>query len=376
MSTPGMTDPATTPDTETNPFMGVLITVVMIFCLLLLVEGGVRLRQWWMYGAFTHQEKMTEFKPELGIDLPVAGFASRTIQINALGLRGPELTLPKPNGTLRLAFIGGSSTFCTEVSSNDAVWPHLVWERLQKQTPQRHMDYINAGVTAYSTKQSLIHLQKIVAPLQPDLIVILHGSNDMTLETRALAEKQGLTSKPFTHSWISNHSLFWFLVEKNLQIRSVQANKERLTSFPTDFGLPFEENLTHLIREAQKVSRLVAVSTTSQQIRKEHTSETNKRAAASSQYYMPFLSPEALLDAFDRYNAVIRRVARKTGALLLDIESRIPGDPEHFVDAVHFTDTGNRVMAEQVTTGILSSTRWQELVTNGTPNPPKGKRTP
>jgi hypothetical protein len=78
-------------------------------------------------------------------------------------------------------------------------------------------------------------------------------------------------------------------------------------------------------------------------------------AAASALYYMPFMTPRGLVDAYERYNQVIREVTRETGALLIDGETDIPGDPQHFTDSVHFTDAGSRAMATRISGALARS---------------------
>ena len=61
-------------------------------------------------------------------------------------------------------------------------------------------------------------------PLQPDIIVIYHATNDMSGELRELAVKQGLLAEgEFQEfSWPGRYSLLWNLVEKNLRIMAAQ----------------------------------------------------------------------------------------------------------------------------------------------------------
>ena len=114
------------------------------------------------------------------------------IEINSLGFRGPEIAVPKPAGVLRIAFLGASTTFCAEVCSDRAAWPHLVIENLKTVSPGQSFDYINAGVPGYLASTSMQNLVHRVAPLEPDIIVIYHATNDLAAETRKLAIEQGL----------------------------------------------------------------------------------------------------------------------------------------------------------------------------------------
>lgn len=59
------------------------------------------------------------------------------------------------------------------------------------------------------------------------------------------------------------------------------------------------------------------------------------------------LSIKGLLDAYEAYNAAIRDAAGATGAVLIDGDTDIPGDAEHFVDTMHFTDAGSEAMARR-----------------------------
>ena len=77
---------------------------------------------------------------------------------------------------------------------------------------------------------------------------------------------------------------------------------------------------------------------------------------------MPFLDVEGLLDGYAEYNRVIREVAWATGAILIEGEDTIPGDPEHFADSVHFRDPGLALQARRVLAGLLAAPAFQDLV--------------
>ncbi|MBF0107876.1 MAG: SGNH/GDSL hydrolase family protein [Magnetococcales bacterium] len=344
---------------------GLLYLGITLFSLLL-VEGVVRVRQWWLYGASETLEKAYHDDRKTGLRLPVANYESRTTRINSLGFRGPEIAVPKPTNTLRLAFLGGSTTYCAEASGNDKVWPHLVWKRLQEAHPHVRMDYVNAGVPGIAVPVSLKDLRLRLAGLQPDLFVIYHASNDMSWEARQLAIAAGLYRKEEETDFLGKYSLFWFLMEKNFRLlriqREMQDKQRHLDRLPETFGAEFGGNLVALVREAQHLGGMVALVTWSQQMRRGHDDRENLKAAASSLYYMPFMTPDLLLQGFEMYNRVIAETAKTTGSLLIGGEDRIPGDAQHFNDAIHFTDAGNVAMADRVAGALLASRELQELL--------------
>ena len=74
-----------------------------------------------------------------------------------------------------------------------------------------------------------------------------------------------------------------------------------------------------------------------------------------------------LLFGYARYNDVIRDVAREQRALLIDGENEIPGDAAQFVDSVHFTDAGSRLMAERVVKALSDDPAIAGLVASRRP---------
>ncbi len=341
--------------------------MVAVIVMLGLAEGATRLRQWIKYGHFGHLNAVHTVDPETRLRVPAANARTGTIQINALGFRGPELALPKPPGRIRIAFLGASTTFCAEVSSNDLTWPDLVTQRVQSEFGTTTFDYVNAAVPGYTVSSSLRNLQERVARLQPDVVVVYHATNDLSVETRALATQQGLFRKASQQrSWMAKHSLLWDLLEKNVRIMTLQQqakhNQGRLDFSPAQVGHDFRTNLTALVREAASTAKLVAVATFSHRIRTEQSPEERLQAAASALYYMPFMTPDGLIAAFQRYNDIIREVARESEALLIDGETDIPADAVHFNDTVHFTDSGSRAMARRVSEALLQAPQFRKLV--------------
>jgi lysophospholipase L1-like esterase len=348
--------------------LSTLLVLLVVVLMLTLAEGTVRVRQWVKYGHFSHLDDIYAMDQETGLRVPRSGASTGTIHINSLGFRGPPVSQLKTAGQLRLAFLGASTTFCAEVSSDELTWPHLVSETINNNASGVTVDYVNGAVPGYTVQSSLMNLRERITPLEPDVIIIYHATNDLSRETRSLAEKQGIyrAGTADEMSWLAEHSLLWFLVEKNLRLRSLREKttdmKQRLEFSPSQLGSQFEADLKELVTEAKKVSSMVALVTFSHRIRAGQTPEQQLEAAGSALYYMPFMSPPALIDSFARYNEIITEVARETGVLLIDGEELIPGDGEHFNDTVHFKDAGSRAMARRVSEALLRLPALQELL--------------
>lgn len=364
--------PMDTPHSQLSPrkktIMGIVLVVFVMMVMMGMAEGFVRIRQYLRYGFTGTVQDIYQMDPVLKIRVPIPNLKQKTIQINSLGFRSPELEMPKPPATIRLAFLGGSTTFCAEVSSNAMTWPHLVWQQLQTTYPDAHFDYVNASASGYLVHQSQARLTHHVKPLAPDIIVIYHATNDLARNTNRLARAKNIIPPDLTisHSWLSRYSVLWLLVEKNLQIwqrqQQAKAPVPKLTFTPEEITPTFQTELTSLIRESQQIASVVAVVTFTTKLRREQTPDEQLHAANTFLYYMPYMSIEGLLQGFEAYNRVIRDVAQETGAILIEGEYSIPGDDVHFNDSMHFNDPGSVLMAKRVSDGLVQSEALHTLI--------------
>lgn len=350
------------------------IIVILVGCLvgLLLLEGAVRLRQWAKYGSMRTVEDTFAFDPSTGLRVPVANRTIGNIRINSLGFRSPELEVRKPSGVVRLAFLGGSTTYCAEVSGNEMTWPHLVWQSLNAALPESKFDYVNAGVPGYGIEKILRSLQIRVRTLAPDVIVIYEATNDLSSDSRELAIQQRLvhSGSAFGETWPSKYSLMWFLLEKNLAIWRRQAAAHepvgKLAYDPRELSRGFERRLTDLVRAGKEMAPVVALASFSPRLRRGDPRDTQRESAITALYYMPYMTIDGLISGYEEYNRVIREVAAHTGALYIGDEDRIPPDRAHYTDSVHFTDAGSRAMAVRVTEALLRAPAFRSLVARET----------
>jgi GDSL-like lipase/acylhydrolase family protein len=89
--------------------------------------------------------------------------------INARGYRGPELHAWKPKGVLRVALLGDAVTFGSGVRWEETYARQLVRELAERGRPA---EVIDAGVAGYTVEQGLGRYGELVAPLNPDVVVL------------------------------------------------------------------------------------------------------------------------------------------------------------------------------------------------------------
>jgi len=328
------------------------------------VEGAVRLRQWLRHGTSGGTVYDLTRDPATDLMLPTPGQRVGPIGVNSLGFRGPEFEVPKPEGTVRVAFLGGSTTFCAEVSSDDHTWPSLVTERLRAEAERVAVDHVNAGAPGFSTKHSIVNLRERVAGLDPDVIVIYHATNDLNLDSMRAAEEEGVFDGDAERtSWLGERSVAWYLVEKNIRVRlRARAEDAALATPVTELSGAFEARLDELLAEAKRAADVVALCTFQIRARRGQSEDELRRAVRTSLYYMPYMDPETLLDGFDEYNRVLREAAVRHGVLLVETDGAVPGDDEHFVDSVHLSDRGAAALAARVAAALLESDAVRALL--------------
>lgn len=98
------------------------------------------------------------------------------VEVNALGLRGPDLPDSFPAGGVRVLALGDSMVAAFEVP-----WPSTFTAVLQDQLERslgRPVQVINAGVRGYGTDQSLLYYRQRGRELRPDLVVFFYSGND------------------------------------------------------------------------------------------------------------------------------------------------------------------------------------------------------
>ena len=110
----------------------------------------------------------------------VAGTGSQMpveLRTNSLGLRGPEISIPKPAGTLRVLCLGDETVLGTAVDEPQT-FCRLIQDRLQTRTKQR-IEVINAGVPDFCPLLSYLHFRHRLLTLEPDVIIAHFDMTDV-----------------------------------------------------------------------------------------------------------------------------------------------------------------------------------------------------
>jgi lysophospholipase L1-like esterase len=97
---------------------------------------------------------------------------------NAMAFRGPAVSLPKPPGTFRIVLLGESSTHGWGVNDDETIDAYMR-QVLAERYPARRFEVVNLAFDGYDAYQQYERLRSDGEPLDPDLLIVNAGINDV-----------------------------------------------------------------------------------------------------------------------------------------------------------------------------------------------------
>lgn len=102
---------------------------------------------------------------------------------NELGYRGPEIAIPKPQGTFRIVSVGGSTTYSTGTTAEES-YPAFLQSILRDDYGYNNVEVINAGVSGYTSWEILSSFAFRILELEPDMLIYYGAVNDLVVRER------------------------------------------------------------------------------------------------------------------------------------------------------------------------------------------------
>ena len=268
---------------------------------------------------------------------------------------GRDVIVPKPKNTYRINCIGASTT--GNYIDQDGVsysYP-LELEKLLKQSVSKKIEVNNFGQGGYNSADLLIRFALQVIETKPDMIVIYHGYNDISSyltpnfepdyyhSKKNLAEnywKFGLAAKiPIVPLNFLN-----FLLERwtpasagNSLLKNVSKGEIDLSIDPTEGLRTYKRNLKHIIDLCARNEICVVLSTYC------HFLYTDIEEEPIHQLYAKIVCEE---------NIIMKELADENRLPLVDNASLVPPDEKYYVDSVHFTPEGMKLVAKNIANDI------------------------
>lgn len=281
----------------------------------------------------------------------------RRAGFNRLGYRSPERAREKPAGTKRIVTAGGSTTFDLLSPSNEQSWPWRLEETLRERDP--NVEVWNAGFPGWTSLENLVSLASRDVDLQPDVVVLYQGINDLQ---PAAADSSDATYEQ-SHYPLHRRALGLDAEPPGLLERSLVL--ERLRGLRTDGAGPprssqprlpdrarasFERNVRSFVAVATAHGAQVLLVTQPLRIRRDH-------AQADREYvesWIPNISADDAVAWLAELNDVLRRLASGGGVALADAAREVDWQDGDFADPMHYTRPGADKLRAYLAGSILA----------------------
>ena len=291
---------------------------------------------------------------------------------NNLGFRGDELVSPKPADELRVFLIGGSTTECVIIDDDDSL-DAVIQRTLQERVPDHtQVRVYNAGVSGDGSDDHVAILTQRIVHLQPDIIVVFAGINDLLAAIHGHDYLHLATQTRPPWLLLATQSQLGRLAFYSLKLRQpvlesardkpivtayqygVKRQKAaRAASGPPVFDTRgYVNNLRTLAGVA--AGHGVALIFVTQQT----TWNSDVDSTAKDWHWMLNVdnvryAEDDMHQAMEQVNDSMRETANSMDVPIYDLARSMPKSTEFFYDDVHFNTNGARVAGTQLAALIL-----------------------
>jgi len=282
-----------------------------------------------------------------------------TIEVNQHGFRGREFDRKPRNDLTRIVCLGGSSTLCIECDE-ESTYPRLVEKKLQAAAPNLQVEVINAGLANAGLAQVEAVLTAEILPLQPALILINSGVNNIKLED----DRQAQSWSSFkvwggsVANWLYRQFHFARLTK---EILYQKANRSSQRAFGIQQLADYQQRMLRIIDAAHRAA--VSVVLVKQPIflpQLPIPQDTVAMRRIEQAKHDGSATQDELRWWFQsRIHGINAAIAGQEQTPLVDAISAIyDGGEANFFNFCHLTPQGNEILAKQASAVILAAQGW------------------
>lgn len=275
--------------------------------------------------------------------------------INEKGYRGSNFSIEKPRGVIRIIFYGSSTTFGMGPETG-IDWPHRVEEILNSKN--LNVEIINAGVPDHASFDSLGRFLTEGHLFAPDIVVFNHAWNDIkyfhtnTPLLRLLKPRDPNTDPRVNYQgafdqFMTEHSCLYNLIRMELYAKRIKEETPVIirpteTKIANNAVRQYQMNVETFVAAIQNIGAQPVLIIQPRLMTRSVLPKNKKLIKSQNDQVLTY---NTTLDAFDMIDQILRSVAHKNNALLIDPSTLISGDSENFFDAIHFTALGSERFA-------------------------------
>jgi lysophospholipase L1-like esterase len=306
---------------------------------------------------------------------PILGYRLRPVvsgvTINSRGLRGPEFD---PSASFRMIALGDSCTFGmltlgpTSSLYVEQPYPERVAALMANLSPSS-VSVLNAGVPGYTSYQGDLLFRTHLRRLQPDLVSIKFGWNDLLVSGQPLpSTREAATSLGrMRDDLLLRSALYPFARRLSLAVAAEAAPGPYVAPRSWTPNIPpddFADNLRRMVGRVRARHAEAWLLTSADPFMTDDFRGREDAYAVSAAPQLKIIklggiqSFRELSELRARYNGIIRDVGAETGAPVIDMEAVYrEHSAEHLfteMDAMHATDAGHALEAQAIVARLTS----------------------
>lgn len=267
-------------------------------------------------------------------------------EFNNFGFVGQDFVYKKPEGVIRLAALGGSTTARGYPALLDA------YLNAGDTAPAKSFEVMNFGLGFYTSAHTLVNFVLNVVDFEPDYVIIHHGWNDIHVRAsekdfrgdyshhlKAFEPPKFVIDRYLLRTSVIYRTIKfffgppdWVFIESASQITRITPQRPlKVHELDT-----FQRNLETIIEIARTRNIRVILTTMP------HTTDREKRQFEDYSY-------------IDQFNDVTRSIVQKyEDVILVDLDNLMTGSSNHlFIDLAHLNNTGMQKKAQYIGEAIL-----------------------
>jgi len=306
---------------------------------------------------------------------------NKKLRINRWGFRGEEIERIKTSGTYRIFVVGGSTVYCSDVDFEQS-HTRIMEKQLRQFYPKLKIEVQNAGMDWHTSQHSLMKILFNIQDFNPDMIIIYHAINDLHRsfcpENFALGPYQNDYSHylgpvaPIVREYFreqTGHRILtldrtfaffrrhWFADFRNVSKPESTSDlpEESVNSWPSLRA--FERNMKNIATLLKSLD--IELVMASQPYLYRH--DLNEMEIDKIWFPAKFgrigrskADISSMISGMEAFNDASRRIADSNGVLFIDLDGEVPKSLDYFLDDVHYTEKGNRIVGRHLTEQIIA----------------------
>lgn len=268
---------------------------------------------------------------------------------------------PKQPGVCRVMCLGASTTANSLWELGDLKeysYPLCLKDALDARVGSGRCEVLNCGMGGWTSAEILINFALHLIDLQPDVVVLYHGFNDLEASlTAPFASDYSHSRKNFGEAyarikfasyWPNFRSWKSYVFIKGRLLGFGNVRYDLLSSIragKADLDNPFmgldteRRNIEHLIHLCKANGVQIILSTFAYHL---YARVSQERRALKYR------------DGVAMENTMLRELAARHDLPLVDVASQIPDHDDYFADTIHFTPEGMRWVADRFAERIVN----------------------